>query len=136
MHNFAIILCLMSFYSNEFIICIYIIYYIIYYILYIYFISCINSLIQDKNCALNIQQHTVLLYCPKSLFGKICFYVHIQVNEHINTNMFTVETIYFTNVLEGNDIFLFRCLHNKLALLRTIIETLMIKNSSNKNYNV
>ena len=35
--------------------------------------------------------------------------LHIQINEHKDTNMFIFIIIYFTNVFDDNQIFLFRC---------------------------
>ena len=60
------------------------------------------------------------------------YYLHlsIQLNDHINTNMFIFEINLFTSVLEDNHIFPFLCLHRMLSTLGTIIETLRIGSHS------
>ena len=60
-------------------------------------------------------------------------HLHMKINEHVNTSMFMVVKIYFTNIFEDNHIFLFSCLHCNLEALGRIIDILMNRNSFNKN---
>ena len=57
-------------------------------------------------------------------FGRVV-HLHIQINEHKNTNIDMFIIIYFTNVFKDNHIVLFRCSHRNSVTSRTISEKIM-----------